>query len=211
MIPDYIIYEATEDIPNSNIKKGDQIISVRRVFESASVIYLQSWGTLKPDIFVDHYRSKCTILGSKGSNIPLSSIHPSILEFYQEQIGLQRHFTTKDIREVQDIFGTQYIVDSISRLSSNLHSISEVLSDTTIIPTIVGDIWNDFILTLVRSDQLGLIPAIIHELSKVTLISLQEVDTLEVSIPNSYELSFDIISKVGNIVILRLRFTSNLQ
>lgn len=205
MLPNYTIYRLTKDFLIH--KKGYQIIHVHISVPRFTEVYLmQGSGQISGEDF--KYLDKNGFLkevAHKGSSTPLSQIHPDILKFYQDQLGLSNHYTSSDIKELRTMFGEQYITDSLSRMASTLHSISDS-TKPTIIPTIVGKAWYDFVVSMENVGNLAIIPAIIEELSKVTLKELEgDVNSLEVEITGYYKIYFDILSVIGKVVILKIR------
>lgn len=202
MLPNYTIYRLNKD--TKSFKKGIQIIAVQFCIPHINfVCFAQGYGTIDATEVQTLLRvGTLDEIASKGNSLPISQVHPSLLQFYQDQLGLSTHYNKKDLETIKSMYGTKYLTDSLSRLSSTLHSISEVL-EPTLLPTIVGKAWEEFIESLDNINQLGMIPAIIEELSKVTLT--EEVNSLEVSIEGFYKLYFEILSVVGRVVILKLK------
>lgn len=203
MLPNYTIYRLNKD--TESFKKGIQIIAVQFCIPHINyACFAQGYGIVQSSKVQDILRSgSLDEIASRGNSLPISQVHPSLLQFYQDQLGLSTHYSKADLETIKTMYGTKYLTDSLSRLSSTLHSISEVLEPPTLLPTIVGKVWEDFIESLDNVNQLGMIPAIIEELSKVTLT--EEVNSLEVSIEGFYKLYFEILSVVGRVVILKLK------
>lgn len=207
MLPSYTIYKVL-DHNDLEIKEGTQLISVLSTLSiyAHKVSYLQGTGIIPTENFMSLMRGGyLKEIVRKGSNTPISQVHPEILKFYQDQLGLSNHYTTSDIKEVRNMFGQQYISDSLSRIASTIHAISDSM-EPTIIPTIVGKAWYDFVVSMENVGNLAIIPAIIEELSKVTLKELEgKVNHLEVEITDYYKIYFDILSVIGKVVILKIR------
>ena len=169
MLPDYKIYETTKDIESIKVKKGEQLI---RVFPwiGSPLLFLPTLGVIADHNFYELERNgSLNLLGCKGNSLPISQVHPDILNFYKSQLAISNYYEIGELTELQKMLGRSYITDTLATAALTIHSMAEMLVPTPILPTIVGKFWFDFVDDLGNMNQLGIIPAIMAELAKVTL------------------------------------------
>lgn len=138
-LPSYTVWEVTETIQiklytcTLEIKEGTQIMEVDNISYQPllnKLYYIQGQAEVDSKVFNFvrlHGGLKC--IAAKGSETPISKVHPSIIKYYQEVIHRAPWFTDKMISDMVQELGKGELHTLVQNASLTLLSLTQYLKN----------------------------------------------------------------------------------